>query len=204
MSFAPGKIVCVGRNYVEHAKELGHDVPSEPIIFLKPASSVIAHGDAIVRPTHMSALVHHEAELAVVIDRKMHRVKNPLDFVRGYTCANDVTARDLQKKDVQFTRAKSFDTFCPLGPKVVMLDDPQNVDIELTVNGEVRQRGNTRDMVFSIAHLLSFISDVMTLDPGDVVLTGTPAGVGPLVHGDVVNVTIAGIGTLSNPVLNGE
>ncbi len=201
----PGKVVCVGRNYAAHARELQNDVPAEPILFIKPASSVIFHGDAIVRPVHMSALVHHEGELAVVVDRAMRRIPEEaaLSYVRGYTCANDVTARDLQRRDVQFTRAKGFDTFCPLGPHVVEVADPQALDIEVTVNGEVRQRGNTRDMVFPVARLLSFISDVMTLDAGDVVLTGTPAGVGPLANGDIVRVTIAGIGALENPVVDG-
>ena len=205
LAFArPGKVVCVGRNYAAHAQELGHDVPSEPILFIKPASSVIGPGDAIVRPVHMSELVHHEGELAAVVDRTMHRVpeRDALSYVRGYTCANDVTARDLQRRDVQFTRGKSFDTFCPLGPAVVALADPQSLAVELAVNGVVKQRASTRSMIFSVARLLSFISSVMTLDAGDVVLTGTPAGVGPLVAGDVVTVTIEGVGSLSNPVVD--
>lgn len=197
----PGKIVCVGRNYAEHAKELGNDVPVEPVIFMKPPSAVIGHGDAILLPPQ-SELVHHEGELAVVIGTRLTDVDEAAARagIRGYTCANDVTARDLQRKDGRFTRAKGFDTFCPLGPTLVDGLDAAALEIVVTVNGVERQRGNARDMVFPVPRLLAYISSIMTLEPGDVVLTGTPAGVGPLVEGDVVRVEIQGVGALENPV----
>jgi 2-keto-4-pentenoate hydratase/2-oxohepta-3-ene-1,7-dioic acid hydratase in catechol pathway len=204
----PGKIVCIGRNYVDHVKELGNEVPKEPVIFMKPPSSVIGDGDAIVRPVHLSALVHHEGELALVIGARASFVTEEaaLSYVRGYTCANDVTARDLQRLDNHFTRAKGFDTFCPLGPAEVdaaLVGDPQTLDITLSVNGEVRQRGNTRQMIHPIAKLLAYVTSIMTLEPGDVLLTGTPAGVGPLVAGDEVVVEIERVGRLRNRVVDG-
>ena len=198
---APTKIVAVGRNYADHAKELGNDTPPEPIIFLKPPTAVLAPNGTIVRPPQ-SQRVDHEGELAIVIGREARNVDRAKwrDYVRGFTCANDVTARDLQKKDVQFTRAKSFDTFCPLGPCIETDLDPSDLSIQTRVNGEIRQNGRTSDMVFPCDVLVEFITGVMTLLPGDVILTGTPAGVGPLKSGDTVEVEISGIGTLRNVV----
>jgi 2-keto-4-pentenoate hydratase/2-oxohepta-3-ene-1,7-dioic acid hydratase in catechol pathway len=197
----PSKIVAIGRNYRAHAKELGNEVPSEPLLFLKPPSSLIAHGETIVLPKQ-SQRIEHEAELAVIIGRRATRVseKDALSYVFGYSCANDVTARDLQKKDVQFTRGKGFDTFCPLGPCIETALFPEEQEVRCTVNGQLRQEGNTRDMVFSVAFLLSYISHIMTLEVGDVIMTGTPHGVGPLLQGDTVEVSIAGVGVLSNGV----
>lgn len=199
--FAPSKIVCVGRNYRAHAKELGNEVPSEPLLFLKPPSAVIADGESIVLPRE-SARVEHEGELAVVIGKRARRVKaeDVPSVIEGYTVANDVTARDLQRKDVQFTRGKGFDTFCPIGPALVRERPSPDAAISVTVNGTRRQHGFLRDMVFSIDVLVAFISDVMTLEPGDVILTGTPEGVGPLLDGDVVEVSIEGVGALRNLV----
>jgi len=198
---APGKIVAVGRNYADHAKELGNEAPSEPIIFLKPPSAVLAPGGTIVRPA-ISQRVDFEGELAIVISRRAKDIKRARwrDVILGFTCANDVTARDIQRKDVQFTRGKSFDTFLPLGPCIETDLDPFAVSLRTTVNGEVKQHGNTRDMIFPVDFLIEFITAIMTLEPGDVILTGTPAGVGPLVTGDVVEVEIEGIGTLRNDV----
>lgn len=198
----PGKIVCIGRNYAAHAAELGNEVPTEPLMFLKPRSSVIGPDDPIVL-TRYSQRVEHECELAVVMGKrcsKLAEADDPFEFVLGYTCVNDVTARDLQKKDVQFTRAKGFDTFCPLGPHIETNIDPANVVVEAYVNGAVRQSANTSQMIFPVAFLISWISQMMTLDLGDVIATGTPAGVGPLNAGDVVEVKIGGIGVLRNPV----
>jgi 2-keto-4-pentenoate hydratase/2-oxohepta-3-ene-1,7-dioic acid hydratase in catechol pathway len=197
----PSKIVAVGRNYADHAKELGNDTPAEPIIFLKPSTAVLAPGGTIVRPA-MSQRVDHEGELAIVIGAvaKNIRAADWRSVVQGFTCANDVTARDLQKQDVQFTRAKSFDTFCPLGPHIETDLDPSRLRIQTRVNGVVKQDGNTEQMVFKCDVLIEFITAVMTLLPGDVILTGTPAGVGPLNAGDVVEVEIEGIGTLRNDV----
>lgn len=197
----PTKIVCIGRNYADHAKELGNEVPSEPIIFLKPPSAVIPPEAAIVRPPQ-SQRVDFEGELAIVIARKAKNVSRAQwrDYVLGFTCANDVTARDLQKKDLQFTRGKGFDTFCPVGPVIETDLDPSALRLVTRVNGEVKQNGNTRDMIFKCDFIIEFITSVMTLCPGDVILTGTPAGVGPLNSGDVVEVEIEGIGTLRNHV----
>jgi 2-keto-4-pentenoate hydratase/2-oxohepta-3-ene-1,7-dioic acid hydratase in catechol pathway len=197
----PTKIVCVGRNYADHAKELGNEPPREPILFLKPPSALLSPGGTIVRPA-ASQLVHHESELAIVVGRvaKNVRVGEWLDYVRGFTCANDVTARDLQHKDVQFTRAKSFDTFCPLGPCIETDLDPADLSIIARVNGEVRQDARTSQMIFSCGVLFEFITGIMTLLPGDVILTGTPAGVGSLDSGDAVEVEIEGIGVLRNVV----
>jgi 2-keto-4-pentenoate hydratase/2-oxohepta-3-ene-1,7-dioic acid hydratase in catechol pathway len=198
----PSKIVAVGRNYVAHARELGHDIPSEPLIFLKPPSTVVADGDPVVYPDATSNL-HHEAELAVVIGRRCHAVPaaSAFSFVAGYTCANDVTARDLQEKDDQWTRAKGFDTFCPLGPVVAADVDPDALTVVCRVNGSVRQQGRTSDMLFKVPDLVSYISHVMTLEVGDVILTGTPPGVGAVQRGDEMEVEIEGIGVLHNPVV---
>ena len=197
----PPKVVAVGRNYSEHAKELGNEAPSEPIIFLKPPTAVLAPGGTIVRPPQ-SQRVDHECELAIVIGRKARNVSKSQwrDYVAGFTCANDVTARDLQKKDVQFTRGKSFDTFLPLGPCVETDLDPADLSLVTRVNGEVKQNGRTSAMIFPCDFLLEFITAIMTLEPGDVILTGTPAGVGPLAAGDRVEVEVQGIGVLRNVV----
>jgi len=197
----PSKIVAVGRNYADHAEEMGNSMPEEPMIFLKPSTSVIGPGDDIPYP-EQSTRVHHEAELAVVVGRLARRV--PVEevgkFVLGYTCANDVTARDLQARDGQWTRAKSFDGFCPLGPWVETELNPLDLAVECRVNGDTRQAGRTSQIAFGPAELIEFVSRVMTLLPGDVVLTGTPAGVGPLQVGDRVEVEVEGIGVLQNGV----
>ena len=199
----PGKVVCVGRNYREHADELGHTLTPEPLLFLKPPSAVIGDGDAIVLPRLPAALsrIDYEGELVAIIGRPLHHAsaETALDAVRGYTCGNDVTARDIQAAEEQWTRAKGFDTFCALGPRVTALD-PSDVEIVTRVNGDVRQQGRTREMVVGVGELLAYISRCMTLEPGDAVFTGTPAGVGPLRDGDVVEVEIEGIGVLRNPV----
>jgi len=197
----PSKIVCVGRNYAEHAKELGNEAPSEPILFLKPPSALLAPFGTIVRPPY-SQRVDFEGELAVVIGREAKNVSAARwrDYVRGFACANDVTARDLQKKDVQFTRGKGFDTFCPIGPCLVDELDPADLRVTTRVNGEVRQDGRTSQMIFPIPFLVEFISQIMTLVPGDVILTGTPAGVGPMSAGETVEVEVEGIGVLRNEV----
>ena len=198
----PTKVVAVGKNYAEHAEEMGSDVPESPIIFIKPATAVVGPGVPVVYPPD-SANVHHEAELAVVIGAIARNVKaeDVQSVILGYTAANDVTARDLQRHDGQWTRGKGFDTFCPLGPAVeTELDPLEGLSIQCRVNGEIRQSGSTADMVFGVAELLEFISRVMTLLPGDVVLTGTPSGVGPVVPGDRMEVEIEGIGILTNPV----
>ncbi|HEX6161484.1 MAG TPA: fumarylacetoacetate hydrolase family protein [Thermoanaerobaculia bacterium] len=199
---APTKIVCVGRNYAEHARELGNEAPSEPILFLKPPSALLAHEGTIVRPA-ISNRVDHEGELAIVIGKEAKNVKQAgwRDYVLGFACANDVTARDIQKKDVQFTRGKGFDTFCPIGPAIETDLDVSDLRISTRVNGEVRQDGRTSQMMFPPPFLIEFISSIMTLLPGDVILTGTPSGVGPLNSGDVVEVEIEGIGVLRNPVV---
>ena len=202
LDIRPSKIVAVGRNYLAHIRELGHEVPTEPLLFLKPPSSMVGHGDDVVYPAATGNL-HHEAELAVVIGRRCRSVTadEALAFVAGYTCANDVTARDLQESDDQWTRAKGFDTFCPLGPAVVPDLDPGNVAVICRVNGEQRQGGDTSDMLFSVPQLIAYISGVMTLEPGDVILTGTPPGVGPVRRGDLMEVEIEGIGVLRNRVV---
>jgi 2-keto-4-pentenoate hydratase/2-oxohepta-3-ene-1,7-dioic acid hydratase in catechol pathway len=201
---APSKIVCVGRNYREHAAELGNKMPEEPLLFLKAPSAVIGSGDCIELPPQ-SQQVEHEGELGVVISRvakKLSEDDDPLSYVFGYTCVNDVTARDLQRKDVQFTRAKSFDTFCPVGPFIVDGLDPLNLFVTTRVNGTVKQSGRTADMAFSVPFLIRYISNIMTLYPGDLIATGTPAGVSPMKDGDTVEVEIEGIGTLRNTVCN--
>lgn len=198
----PTKIVCVGRNYRAHAAELGNDVPSEPLLFLKPPSALLAPAGTIELPPE-SERVEHEAELAVVMGARLRDARSASearDAILGFTIANDVTARDLQRKDVQFTRAKGFDTFCPLGPYVRTDLDPSDLAIELRVNGAVRQSSRTSAMVFPTLELVATISRIMTLEPGDVVLTGTPEGVGPLVEGDEVEVSIEGLDVLTSLV----
>ena len=198
----PSKVVAVGKNYADHVKEMGGEAPSDPVLFLKPSTAVIGPDDPVRLPS-LSAEVHHEAELAVVVGRLVREVpiERALEAVLGYTCANDVTARDLQRADGQWTRAKGFDTFCPLGPWVETDLDPDDLLVRCTVDGEVRQEARTSAMLHPVAELVSYVSAVMTLLPGDVLLTGTPAGVGPIVDGDVVEVTVEGIGTLRNPVV---
>ncbi len=202
----PSKIVCVGRNYREHAKELNHEIPTSPLIFLKPPSAVIAPGDEIRRPDAQSQRVDFEGELGVVIGRRCRQLRDGEDvkgYILGYTCVNDVTARDLQNKDGQWTRAKGFDTFCPIGPVVADGLDPwQGVKVETRLNGLLRQSGVTSDFIFPLDVILRYVTSVMTLEPGDVIATGTPAGVGPMQAGDVVEVTVEGVGTLTNTVVN--
>jgi len=201
----PTKIVAVGLNYLSHAREVGTDVPREPILFLKPPSSIIAHGEKIVYPTRLSQRVDYEGELAVVIRKPARSVapREARDYVLGYSCANDVTARDLQRMDPQWTRAKGFDTFCPLGPVIATDVDPSDLTIRTRLNGEVRQEAPTSEMIFPVEQLISYVSAVMTLEAGDVILTGTPAGVGQLKPGDRIEVEIEGIGTLTNTVVEG-
>jgi len=198
----PSKIVCVGRNYAAHAAELGNDLPKEPLIFLKPPSSVVGPGDAIIL-TKYSNRVEHEGELGLVVGREAAHLPDSddaLSYLCGYTCVNDVTARDLQKADVQFTRAKGFDTFCPVGPHIETELNPTDVLVECRVNGAVRQSARTALMIFSPAFVVRWISRMMTLEPGDLIATGTPAGVGLLVAGARAEVSVEGIGVLSNPV----
>ena len=203
----PSKIVCVGRNYREHVAELGHDVPREPLLFLKPPSSLLPPGGTILRPK-VSERTDYEGELGVVIGRRCHRLTEDEDvgpYILGYTCVNDFTARDLQNKDDQWTRAKGFDTFCPVGPVVadgINIDPWAGVQIETRVNGEVRQSGNTRDFIFPLDVVIRYISQIMTLEPGDLIATGTPKGVGPVVAGDAIEISIEGIGQLRNAVAN--
>ena len=200
----PGKIVCVGRNYRAHAAELGNEVPARPLLFLKPPSAIIGDGEAIELPA-VSSRVEHEGEIGVVVGTRLRRAgaAEARAAVGGITCVNDVTARDLKNVDGQWTRAKGFDTFCPVGPRVLPVGrdfDLATLEVRCRVNGAERQHGRATEMVFGIPELLAYISAVMTLEPGDLVLTGTPAGVGPLVAGDVVEVEIGGVGVLRNPV----
>jgi 2-keto-4-pentenoate hydratase/2-oxohepta-3-ene-1,7-dioic acid hydratase in catechol pathway len=197
----PTKIVCVGRNYVDHAKELGNEVPKIPLIFLKPPSSIIGNGDTISLPLQ-SKQVEHEAELVVVIGKRGKNItaEEAGGYIFGYTIGNDITARDLQKIDDQWTRAKGFDTFCSFGPWVDTEFDPSDAVVTCRVNGQMRQMASTRDMVFNVGVLIAYVSSIMTLEPGDLLFTGTAAGVGRLEPGDVVDVEIAGLGKLSNPV----
>jgi len=199
----PQKIICVGRNYRDHARELGNEIPAEPLLFFKPPSSLLKPGGSVLLPK-AAARVDFEGEIALVIARRIHKLAANADLrgvIRGYTLADDVSARDLQKKDGQWARAKGFDTFCPLGPVVSDEIDPgAGVAIETRVNGELRQQASTLDFIFPIPELLAFISAAFTLEPGDVILTGTPAGVGPLVPGDEVEISVAGIGTLAHRV----
>jgi 2-keto-4-pentenoate hydratase/2-oxohepta-3-ene-1,7-dioic acid hydratase in catechol pathway len=198
----PTKVVCIGRNYAEHAKELGNTILSEPLLFLKAPSAIVASGDEIVIPTQ-SSQVEHEGELAVVMGANVKNIEDddhPLKYVLGYTCLNDITARDLQRKDVQFTRAKSFDSFCPLGPYLETDLDASDIEIKVEVNGEIKQLGRTSQMIFPVPFLIRYVSRQMTLKAGDVIATGTPSGVSRLSPGDLCEVTIEGIGTLSNQV----
>lgn len=200
---APTKIVCVGRNYSEHAKELGNEMPTEPLLFLKAPSAIIGNGMPIRIP-EQSEQVEHEGELAVVIGMTVKDIRDdedPLKYVLGYTCLNDVTARDVQRRDVQFTRGKSFDTFCPIGPVIETELNVSDIALSVAVNGTIKQEGRTSQMAFSVAYLIKYISRQMTLAAGDVIATGTPSGVSKMVGGDVCEVTIEGIGTLSNPVI---
>ncbi|WP_135611159.1 fumarylacetoacetate hydrolase family protein [Methanococcoides sp. AM1] len=200
----PSKIICIGLNYVDHAIELDMEIPTEPVIFMKPSSSMIGPGGKIVYPA-MSHRVDYEAELAVVIGKRCRNIssEDAMDVIAGYTCFNDVTARDLQQKDGQWTRSKSFDTFAPFGPFIVPKEefDPSDVNVSSFVNGEVRQSSSTSNLIFDIPHLIEFISGIMTLEIGDLIATGTPPGVGELQRGDIVEVKIEGIGTLTNEVV---
>lgn len=199
----PSKIVAIGLNYKAHAAEFNKPLPEEPMIFMKPPTAIIGNGEEIIYPHHMSRRVDYEGELAVVVGKKAHMVKKEeaKDYILGYTCINDVTARDLQGKDVQYIRAKGFDTFAPIGPWVETDLNPLNVRIETYLNGEKRQDTSTHDMIFDVYHLLSFVSHVMTLLPGDVIATGTPSGIGKMKPGDTVEVRIEGIGSLVNTVI---
>ena len=193
----PSKIVCIGRNYAAHARELGHDIPSEPLLFLKPPSALAGPGDAVLLPPE-SARVEHEAELVVVVGKRSKNLSkvDALAHVLGYSCACDVTARDLQRKDVQFTRSKGFDTFCPVGPWIETELDPGAARVLCRVDGKTRQDGSTADMIFDVPTLVAYVSRMMTLEAGDVILTGTPEGVGPLLAGNALEVEIAGVGVL--------
>jgi 2-keto-4-pentenoate hydratase/2-oxohepta-3-ene-1,7-dioic acid hydratase in catechol pathway len=206
MTIQPSKIVCVGRNYVEHAKELGNEVPKEPLIFLKPPSSLIGNGEAIVYPS-LSENVHFEGELGVIISKRAKHVKaaDAHDYILGYTCVNDVTARDLQRKDGQWTRGKGFDTFCSVGPRIVPRDelDLSKVRVRTSLNGVVKQDAPVTDLIFPVDVIIEYVTQFMTLEPGDLIATGTPPGVGPMQPGDTVQVDIEGIGTLQNPVIRG-
>jgi 2-keto-4-pentenoate hydratase/2-oxohepta-3-ene-1,7-dioic acid hydratase in catechol pathway len=196
------KVVGIGRNYAAHAAELGNEAPAEPLLFLKPNTSVVGPGDPVFYP-RQSREVHYEGELAVVIGRICRDVpvERVADVVHGYTVANDVTARDLQRSDVQFTRAKGFDSFCPLGPWVETELDPSDLEVTTHLNGDLKQHGTTKDMIHDVPSLVAYVSSVMTLLPGDLILTGTPEGVGPMQVGDEVEVTVAGIGSLTNKVV---
>jgi 2-keto-4-pentenoate hydratase/2-oxohepta-3-ene-1,7-dioic acid hydratase in catechol pathway len=202
---SPTKIVGIGVNYRAHAAEMGKPLPAEPLMFLKPPSAVIGDGEPIRRPAGF-ARVDHEAELGVVIGTRAHRVPKDraLEVVAGYTCVNDVSVRELQQRDGQWTRAKGFDSFCPIGPRVVAGLDPSNLRIMARVNGELRQDSTTADLIFDVPTLIAFVSEYMTLEPGDVISTGTPAGVGNMAVGDVVEIEIEGIGVLRNPVVARE
>jgi 2-keto-4-pentenoate hydratase/2-oxohepta-3-ene-1,7-dioic acid hydratase in catechol pathway len=203
-NLSPSKIVCVGRNYVEHAKELGNEVPTEPLLFLKPPSSLIGAGDAIVYPK-LSQRVDFEGELGVIIGKTARHVKreHAFDYVLGYTCVNDITARDLQKKDGQWTRGKGFDTFCAVGPRLILKDalDLASVRVKTLLNGAVKQDAPITDLIFPIDFVIEYITQFLTLEPGDLIATGTPPGVGPMQPGDVVRIEIGGIGALENPVV---
>jgi len=191
MNINPTKIVCVGLNYKQHACEMGHALPADPVLFMKPVSSIIYDGDAIIYPA-MSSQVDYEAELAIVMGEN--------GIIAGFTCANDVTARDLQRRDGQWTRAKSFDTFCPLGPEITRVDDPDRLGIKAILNGRIVQDSNTADMIFSVDEIIDFISHVMTLNKDDIILTGTPCGIGPMNRGDEIVIEIEQIGRLRNRV----
>jgi len=201
----PSKIVCVGRNYREHAAELGHEIPKEPLLFFKPPSALNHPGGAIRRP-RASQRTDYEGELGVVIARRCSKLADTDDvrpYILGYTAIDDFTARDLQKTDGQWTRAKGFDTFCPVGPLVTSEIDPwAGISVQTRVNGELKQDGNTRNLIFALDVVLRYISNIMTLEPGDLIATGTPEGVGPVVAGDVVEITVEGVGTLRNPIVD--
>jgi len=201
-SIKPTKIICVGTNYGDHAKELGMNIPEEPLIFLKPPSSIIYDSQEIAYPLGVVRL-DYEAELAVVIKETARdiREEDVSKYILGYTCLNDVTARDLQKKDGQWTRSKSFDTFCPIGPEIETAIDPEDVKVESYLNGALKQSSNTRHLIFTVGRLVSFISGVMTLLPGDIISTGTPDGVGPMQPGDTIEIRVEGIGSLKNKVV---
>jgi 2-keto-4-pentenoate hydratase/2-oxohepta-3-ene-1,7-dioic acid hydratase in catechol pathway len=198
----PGKILCIGRNYAAHAREHQAEVPTTPLVFLKPATAIIGPGESIVLPPQ-SQQVEHEAELVVVIGKRGRWIatEDAAAYILGYTIGNDVTARDLQNRDGQWTRAKGFDTFCPVGPWIETNFDPADALVSCTVNGQMRQMASTRDMVFTIRQLIAYVSSIMTLEAGDLLFTGTPAGVGALLPGDMVEVTIEGLGTLRNTVI---
>jgi 2-keto-4-pentenoate hydratase/2-oxohepta-3-ene-1,7-dioic acid hydratase in catechol pathway len=199
----PSKIVAIGLNYKDHAMERGKPLPKEPLIFLKPSTAIVGPNDIIVYPP-MTKRVDFEGELAVILKKKASRLQpddEANDYILGYSCFNDVTARDLQTKDVQFTRAKSFDTFAAVGPCIATDVDPSRLSIKTFLNGKLKQSGNTRNLIFSVSFLVRFVSNIMTLNPGDIITTGTPAGIGPMVPGDRVDVQIEGIGTLSNKVM---
>ncbi len=201
LNITPSKIVCVGLNYIDHAKELNMGIPEEPIIFLKPTSSIIYNNDRVILPKQ-SNRVDYEVELAVIINKKCKNVKkeDAFKYIKGYTILNDITARDLQQKDGQWTRAKSFDTFCPIGPRIVKNINTHNLDIQLKVNGKIKQKSNTENMIFSVEELIEFISSIMTLYPDDIISTGTPPGVGKLNSGDIIEAEIEDIGILKNYV----
>ncbi|MBW9221815.1 fumarylacetoacetate hydrolase family protein [Methanothermococcus sp. SCGC AD-155-C09] len=202
LNINPTKIVCVGLNYIDHARELNMEIPEEPILFLKPTSSIIYNKENIIIPKQ-SKRVDYEVELAIVIGKKCKNVKkeDAKDYIKGYTILNDITARDLQKKDGQWTRAKSFDTFCPIGPKIVKDINTENLDIQLKVNNKIKQKSRTKNMIFTVEELVEFISSVMTIYPDDIISTGTPPGVGKLNKGDIVECEIEGIGILKNFVV---
>ncbi|MDI9561426.1 MAG: fumarylacetoacetate hydrolase family protein [Pseudomonadota bacterium] len=199
--FNPTKIIAIGLNYMDHAKEMNHQIPTYPLIFMKPSTAVILNDDYIIYPPDTKEL-HYEGELAVVIKNKTKNIskEDARYYIAGYTCANDVTARDLQRLDGQWIRSKSFDTFCPLGPRIISNIDPTHLSITTRVNGSVRQKSNTDNMIFDVYELVSYISRIMTLLPGDVIITGTPPGVGSMNVGDIVEVEIEGIGILKNKV----
>ena len=201
----PSKVVAIGLNYKAHAKEMKKPLPKEPMIFLKPSTAVIGPGRPILRPP-MATRVDYEAELGVVIGRRCHAVsaEEALDYVLGYTCLNDITERDMQARDIQYTRAKGFNTFCPLGPAIALDLDTSDLRVRSLVDGETRQDSRTSDLIFTVPELVAFISQVMTLNPGDVIATGTPAGVGPLKAGQVVTIELEGIGRLVNPVADAK
>jgi 2-keto-4-pentenoate hydratase/2-oxohepta-3-ene-1,7-dioic acid hydratase in catechol pathway len=200
---SPTKIVAIGLNYRDHAEELKKKVPDEPLLFLKPPTSIIGHEDRIVYPSHMSSRVDYEGELAVVVGKEAKWVNesDAFDYIFGYTCINDVTARDLQVKDVQYTRAKGFDTFAPIGPVIETDINPSDLEISTFLNGELKQHSRTSELIFTVPRLVSFISRVMTLLPGDIIATGTPSGIGPMKSGDEVQISIEGIGVLRNLVV---
>jgi len=201
---SPSKIICVGLNYRDHAEEMKRELPEAPMLFMKPNTAVLAHNEEIIYPSHMSKRVDYEGELAIVIGRNAHMVEeqDADNYIFGYTCINDITARDLQKIDIQFTRGKGFDTFAPFGPFIETEISPDNLVIKTLLNNEVKQNSTTGNLIFKVKTLVSFISKIMTLLPGDVIATGTPAGVGPVKPGDTLEVRIEGVGSLFNSVTN--